>query len=187
VLEGEHTLALWGDPLRPGGRALLTRALRRSAAVGPAVPWREAVRSLRLARVLARLAADEPDEPGKSDEPGTPDDRGQPRWVADHLGLVALHDPDGALSALSDARLRPFEDLSERTRARLQLTLLTWLEQQGSRAGTARALGVHEQTVRYRLKQLRELLPDALDDPQARFEVELSLRAEVVRQGAARA
>ncbi len=76
VLEGEQTLALWADPLRPGGRALLTRALRRSAAVGPAVPWREAVRSLRLARVLARLAADEPDEPGKSDEPGTPDDRG---------------------------------------------------------------------------------------------------------------
>jgi hypothetical protein len=31
---------------------------------------------------------------------------------------------------------------------------------------------------------LRELLGDALDDPQARFEMELSLRAEHVHAGA---
>jgi DNA-binding PucR family transcriptional regulator len=36
---------------------------------------------------------------------------------------------------------------------------------------------VHPQTVRYRLGRLRELLGPALDDPDARFELELVLRA----------
>ena len=38
-------------------------------------------------------------------------------------------------------------------------------------------LGVHPQTVRYRLGRLRELFGGALDDPDARFELELVLRA----------
>ena len=41
----------------------------------------------------------------------------------------------------------------------------------------AAALDVHPQTVRYRLKQLRELFGDALEDPEARFELSLALRA----------
>jgi PucR C-terminal helix-turn-helix domain len=170
VVDGELTLAIWADPLRPGARALVGRALRRAAAVGPAVPWREADRSLRLARVLIDLA----DESGHGE---------RPRWVADHLGLIALHDPDGVLRELRGVRLRALEHASERIRERLAPTLLTWLTEQGNRAATARALGVHEQTVRYRMNQLRELLGDALDDPQARFEMELSLRAEALGQG----
>jgi DNA-binding PucR family transcriptional regulator len=43
----------------------------------------------------------------------------------------------------------------------------------------ARTLGVHPQTARYRLTRLRELLGDALDDPDARFELELGLRARM--------
>lgn len=171
VVDGELTVAIWADPLRPGARAMVGRALRRAAAIGPAVPWREANRSLRLARVLIDLV----DESGDGE---------RPRWVADHLGLVALHDGDGVLSELCSVRLRPFERLGERARARLELTLLTWLTEQGNRAATARALGVHEQTVRYRMNQLRELLGDALDDPQARFEMELSLRSARVQAGA---
>lgn len=171
VVDGELTAAIWADPLRPGARALVGRALRRAAAIGPAVPWREANRSLRLARVLIDLV----DESGDGE---------RPRWVTDHLGLVALHDGDGVLSELCSVRLRPFERLGERARARLELTLLTWLTEQGNRAATARALGVHEQTVRYRMNQLRELLGDALDDPQARFEMELSLRSARVQAGA---
>jgi hypothetical protein len=171
VVDGEQTLAIWGDPLRPGARGLVGNALRRATAVGPAVPWREANRSLRLARVLIDLV----DESGFG---------ARPRWVTDHLGLVALHDPDGVLDELRGLRLRSFEHLGERARARLELTLLTWLTEQGNRAATARTLGVHEQTVRYRFNQLRELLGDALDDPQARFEMELSLRAARVQAGA---
>jgi len=43
----------------------------------------------------------------------------------------------------------------------------------------SRALGLHAQTARYRLSRLRELLGDALDDPDARFELELALRARL--------
>ena len=147
-----------------------TGALRREAAVGPAVSWREAARSLRLARTLLALGAAARDVEG-------------PRWASDHLAQLALDDPDGVLAELRSARLRPFEALGEGARARLELTLLEWLKQQGNRAATARALGVHEQTVRYRMNQLRELLGDALDEPQARFELELSLRAAPARRG----
>jgi PucR C-terminal helix-turn-helix domain len=167
VRDGELTLVIWADPLRPGARALLTGALRREAAVGPAVSWREAARSLRLARTLLALGASARDVEG-------------PRWASDHLAQLALDDPDGLLAELRSTRLRPFETLGEGARARLELTLLEWLKQQGNRAATARALGVHEQTVRYRMNQLRELLGDALDEPQARFELELSLRAAPV-------
>jgi DNA-binding PucR family transcriptional regulator len=41
---------------------------------------------------------------------------------------------------------------------------------------TARALGVHPQTVRYRVAQLRELLGRALDDPDQRLLLSLALR-----------
>ena len=41
----------------------------------------------------------------------------------------------------------------------------------------ARELHVHAQTVRYRLDQLRELFGDDLEDPDARFELSLAVRA----------
>ncbi len=47
-------------------------------------------------------------------------------------------------------------------------------------AAMARALHLHPQTVRYRLTRLRELLGDALDDPDARFELELALTSRRV-------
>jgi hypothetical protein len=168
VLDGESTLIIWADPLRPGARALIERAVRRHAAVGPAVSWREAGRSLRLARTLLDIGR-------RSAAPE------QPRWVADQLLALALDDPDGVLGELRGARLSPLRSLSENARERLELTLLEWCRQQGNRAATARALGVHEQTVRYRMNQLRELLGDALDEPDARFEIELSLRAAATR------
>lgn len=38
-------------------------------------------------------------------------------------------------------------------------------------------LHVHPQTARYRIARLKELLGDDLDDPDARFDLELALRA----------
>jgi hypothetical protein len=157
------TLLLWPDPLRPGARALLARALRRPAVVGPAVSLDGAGRSLRLARLLLELSSERAAADG-------------PLWVVEHLAALALHDPHGALAELRARRLAPFAELTALARARLQETLLQWLRAQGNRAAVARSLGVHEQTVRYRMNQLRELLGEQLADPEARFELELALR-----------
>ena len=40
---------------------------------------------------------------------------------------------------------------------------------------------MHPQTVRYRLKQLRDLFGEKLEDPDSRFELSLALRAASVR------
>ena len=44
----------------------------------------------------------------------------------------------------------------------------------------AAELDVHEQTVGYRVNQLREVFGEDLHDPQARFELELVLRAQAL-------
>jgi PucR-like helix-turn-helix protein len=74
--------------------------------------------------------------------------------------------------------LTPLASLTPKARRRMQETALAYIEQQGNAAAMARALGVHPQTARYRLRGLRELLGDAVDDPDARFEIELALRAQ---------
>jgi len=62
-------------------------------------------------------------------------------------------------------------------RARLTETLYAWLTEQGRLAPVAARLGIHPQTVRYRLARLRELFGDALEHPDQRFWLELALRA----------
>jgi DNA-binding PucR family transcriptional regulator len=89
---------------------------------------------------------------------------------------------DAALaSEFAEMRLAPLAELRPGVRKRLTATLTAWLDCQGRVDESARALGVHPQTVRYRLNQLREALGGALDDPDARFELALALR---VRGGA---
>jgi DNA-binding PucR family transcriptional regulator len=62
-------------------------------------------------------------------------------------------------------------------------TLAAWLADPGRPQAMADRLGLHVQTIRYRLKILRELLGEALDDPDERFELSLALRVD--RPGAA--
>lgn len=45
----------------------------------------------------------------------------------------------------------------------------------------AARLGIHPQTARYRLRQIRELWGDAIDEPDQRFEMLLVLRARRLR------
>jgi DNA-binding PucR family transcriptional regulator len=45
----------------------------------------------------------------------------------------------------------------------------------------ARALHLNPQTIRYRLGRLRELFGETLEDPDARFELELALRSQAAR------
>ena len=83
----------------------------------------------------------------------------------------------GELAAL---RLAPLDALTPAARTRLEATLLAWLRHQGNVAEIARELHVHPQTVRYRLARLREQFGATLEDPDARFELELALRSRPV-------
>lgn len=54
-------------------------------------------------------------------------------------------------------------------------TLRAWLQQQGDPVRTAARLGVHENTVRYRMKRIAELTDLHLDDAHKRFAMTIAL------------
>ncbi len=156
-----------------GNRAARTRELNRAlrmrqAVIGPERPWQQAAESLHLA-----VSA------GAHGLGGVPseDDDDLPVWVEDHLAELVVHAEPLATADLARRRLAPLADLRPAVRERLAETLLSWLRHQGQRAPIAAELFVHQQTVGYRVNQLKELFGDALDDPEARFELELVLRA----------
>ena len=59
----------------------------------------------------------------------------------------------------------------------MRATALAYVRHGGNSVAMAEELHVHPQTARYRIARLRELLGDELEDPDARFELELALRA----------
>ncbi len=153
------------DPQAPGRRERLARALAgRLAALGPTVAGAQAplswARAARCAR-LARAGVLAPDRLLFADE---------------ELGSLALFADPGLLAELARRRLEPLAGETPASRARLEATLLSWLRWQGSVAAVAAELHVHTQTVRYRLARLRECFGVQLDQPDARFELELALR-----------
>ena len=152
-----------GAPAR--ARRLTAAAQGRPAALGPAVPLALAGLSVRRAVATHALLAE-----------GRLGERDFAR-AEEHLpALVIAADP--ALGAeLAQQRLAPLQTLADGPRARLTETLRAWLDRPGQVQAVAAELGVHPQTVRYRVKQLRELFGDRLEDPEARFELGLALRA----------
>ncbi|AXG14472.1 PucR family transcriptional regulator [Intrasporangium calvum] len=145
----------------------LNRALRgRHAIIGPERPWQQAAESLHLAVSAGAHGLGGPTAEGV-----------RPVWVEDHLAELVVHAEPLATADLARRRLAPLEGLRPAVRARLAETLLAWLRHQGQRAPIAAELFVHQQTVGYRVGQLKELFGGELDDPQARFELELVLRA----------
>lgn len=58
-------------------------------------------------------------------------------------------------------------------------TLAAWLDAQGDLAQAADRLGVHENTVRYRLRKMAEVSPLGLDDARTRFAMMIELAAGV--------
>jgi hypothetical protein len=167
---GDVVCALVPDPGRPGRRAQLEEAVgqRHHAALGPEVPWGDAAVSLARARAVLALVAE-----GAIPANGVIDAR-------DHSAALLLRADRRLAAELVRSRLAPLRELPDGARARLTATLAAWLAAQGRLQAVAERLHVHPQTVRYRLSRLRDLLGDALDDPQGRFELELALRAEGV-------
>ena len=94
----------------------------------------------------------------------------------DHLATLLLAADRGLAADLAASRLAPLAQLADGPRARLTETLRAWLDRPGQVQAVAAELGVHPQTVRYRLRQLRELFGTRLEDPEARFELSLALR-----------
>lgn len=154
------------DPGAPGLAAELERALEdQAAALGPALPARDAYRSLGWARLVLRLIA-------RGAVPA-----GRPTRVERHLGLAILLQDEALAGELVRRRLAVLEDLPAAERDRLLDTLEAWLAFQRHTPAVAESLHVHPQTVRYRMARLRELLGAALDSSDGRFELTLALRA----------
>ncbi|MBJ7330814.1 MAG: helix-turn-helix domain-containing protein [Solirubrobacteraceae bacterium] len=165
-----EVVVIWPDPDGPGRATELRTVLAEAkapAGIGTGVEPAEAHRSLLLARRCLRLGG----RGVLGDGPWSSDD---------HLAAVALGAAELELEELARARLAPFATLRPAAATRLQDTLLAWLAAAGHRPTVALMLHIHPQTVRYRMGQLRELLGETLDDPDARFELELALRARAL-------
>ena len=169
-----------------GPRALL--ALEReltgwSAAVGPPVTLDNAGRSLHWARRLLDLADRAAVETPNSTYASSSTNPAL-LHCSDHLCALVLCADETLMRVLVEKRLAPLEAVSAQRRDRLAETLLSWLDCRGSAPEVARRLGVHAQTVRYRLRHLEELFGDALQDPDSRYELELALRGRVLLRSA---
>jgi hypothetical protein len=171
VLAGADREGAWlviGDPDGPTRAAGIGRAVAvadADAVLGPTVEPRDANRSLRWARMtlgLVQRGAIPSEHPTRTDE---------------HLASVILLRDEEMARTLGDQRLKPLDGLSTNERARLLETLTAWLAHQRHTPGIAAELHVHQQTVRYRIAKLHELLGDALETAEGRFELELALRA----------
>lgn len=166
-----QAVAIVPDPTSQRGRERLERALQgRDAWIGPSRPWQRVSESLRLATAAAAsMIVAQPDS-------------GAPGWVVDHLASLAIGADPAMVDELAERRLAPLAALRPGQRERLTQTLDAWLRHRGERARIAEELHVHTQTVGYRVAQLRELFGDVLDDPDARFELEIVLRMLKLRQ-----
>src|SRR4051812_1552524 len=164
------------DPDAPGRRRQIAAALGEQPStgpdggppailsLGPSVPSAHAAGSLRRAAAAYRLAA-------------TGRIPGGLVVAEDHLATLLLAADRGLAADLAASRLAPLATLADGPRARLTETLRAWLDRPGQVQAVAAELDVHPQTVRYRIKQLRDLFGDRLEDPEARFELGLALRA----------
>jgi PucR C-terminal helix-turn-helix domain len=163
-LDDRTVCAIVPDPGSPGRHSTLAAAIGSgAAAIGPEGAPDELGRSFGQAKLALEVASDAGLGPGLI--------------VAEkHLSALILHRDPGLLAELAEARLGPLGGETEASRVRLEETLRAWIDHPGRPTEVARAVHVHPQTARYRLRRLRELLGD-IDDPAVRFELGIALRA----------
>jgi hypothetical protein len=153
------------DPYGPGRRDMLDRGLHGfRGAVGPPTGPREAAKSLHWAQEALGLA-----------EQGAFGDYSIVH-CDDHLTDMVLRRGGDLLDRLEARRLAPLKNMAPGRRDMLAETLLAWLDT-GKSSSVASRLFIHPQTARYRLHKLQDLFGDQLDNPDARFELALVLRA----------
>jgi hypothetical protein len=165
VHEGSGYLVL-PDPEGPGRADALARAAARSRlALGPAVEPVASAESWSLAQALLRAS-----------DAGAVPPFGLLR-VGEHLADLLLFERESLTTRITARRLAPLAELTPKARARMRETALAHVRHGGNAVAMAAELQIHPQTARYRIARLRELLGDQLDDPDARFELEIALRA----------
>lgn len=154
------------DPDGPGRRAEIERATGDVvAALGPTGGLDRVRESWELARSMLRAV-----------DSGALESTGLAR-AGDRLGDLLLFESRGLVDRMVAERLAPLDSLTAGARTRMAETALSYIRHRGNAVAMAADLHVHPQTVRYRLPRLRELFGDALEDPDARFELEIALRA----------
>jgi hypothetical protein len=157
------------DPMAPGRLGAIRAAIAADpepgpAALGPTVTIEDCRRSADRATralTLAREGILPADGLIVSDE---------------HLLTLLVHRDESLLADIATAALRPLNEISPKARAKLVETLRAYLDHEGRMDPAAHALGVHPQTVRYRVAQARELFGTALDDPEQRLMLSVALR-----------
>ena len=165
LLRGTGCIVI-GDPEGPGRVHQLEEAAgNMTAALGPAGELSELAGSWALARAALRAL-----EAGALTAPGL-------ARADERLPELLLHESAALVERIAARRLAPFEPLTPKARRRMEDTALAYVQRQGNAAAMADALDIHPQTARYRIARLRELLGGELDDPDARLELELALRA----------
>ncbi|GAA2311740.1 helix-turn-helix domain-containing protein [Streptomyces kunmingensis] len=153
-------------PLTAERRAMLeSAALGNPLAIGLTVPTADAADSLRWARRMLQLVDDDIVADAQVID------------CADHLVTLWLLADPALATQIAARELAPLDKASGTRRARLVETLHAWLTTRGTAEHVGDALGVHAQTVRYRLRNLEAHFGDQLDDPEHRFAMEAALRA----------
>jgi hypothetical protein len=146
----------------------------RRAAIGLTVPLFAAADSLRWARQALALA-----------ESGIITDAPVTR-CEDHLVTLWLLSDSALADQVVKQQLGVLAQLTPRQQSRVTETLGPWLETRGTAAEIAAQLHVHPQTVRYRIRQFEQTFGDRLNDPDARFGLELALRVMRLKRRAPR-
>ncbi|ANB10411.1 hypothetical protein SAM40697_6458 [Streptomyces ambofaciens] len=165
-LDVPHPHLLVPGALTPERLTMLDAALAGSHAVmGLTVPLAQAADSVRWARRVLKLI----DEGVVADAPVV--------RCEDHLVTLWLLSDPALVGHLAAAELAPIEQLPASRRDRLVETLRVHVSTRAPAEQVGEMLGVHAQTVRYRLRNLDALLGDRLADPDHRFALEATLRA----------
>ncbi|QFU93093.1 CdaR family transcriptional regulator [Amycolatopsis sp. YIM 10] len=162
----EPLLLVPGEPVDARLSAIQNALPGYRLSAGPAVPLEAAADSLRWARRALALT-------GEGLLPARRLIRAE-----EHLATVLLHSDEGLIAQLRERHFAPLRGMTDKQRGRLTETLRAWLDAQGNVLEIAERLKVHPQTVRYRMRQLQATFGASLDDPDARFEMELILRSE---------
>ncbi|MBM7773535.1 hypothetical protein JOD54_003739 [Actinokineospora baliensis] len=130
--------------------------------IGPAVPPQDACRSLRVAQRALALVH-------RGILPA-----GQVIRCDDHLVTLLLFADEALVHQIARPVVDALARLTDKQRDRVAGTLRVWLDTRGDIAEAAGRLGVHPQTVRYRMNHLDALLGERLADPEQRFLLELT-------------